>query len=235
MRLIALNIRQGGGARHALLAEFLSSQHPDVVVLTEFTAGNGSRLLLSALRRDGLTTQTATSPPDGRYAVAIASSRHYTSRPLPPLSGADHRLILADFGCLRLIAAYFPQGEAKRPVFQHLRTHGLAALGENGLVIGDLNTGQHWQDEVGQTFACADAFVDLLKAGLVDSWRLRNASAREFTWYAPRMNGNGFRLDHALCTPALDARISCIRYAHECRVNKLTDHSALIVEVLDPA
>jgi exonuclease III len=43
--------------------------------------------------------------------------------------------------------------------------------------------------------------------------------------------GNGFRNDHALASPPLDARIRSVRYAQELRAAGLSDHAGLVVEL----
>ena len=49
-------------------------------------------------------------------------------------------------------------------------------------------------------------------------------------WYT-RGNNNGFRLDHALTSRSLDARITNVRYSHAEREAGVTDHSVMVVEV----
>jgi exodeoxyribonuclease-3 len=229
MRIVTLNIRHGGGRRGEVLAAFLKSLRPDLVVLTEFRRGATGGLLQSRLSEFGLTAQASAATRPAQNSVCIASAVPMEIVPFPALPGDEHRLLMAKIGELRLIAAYFPQEEAKRPVFEHLRVHGIPALSTLGVIMGDLNTGMPFQDEAGQTFFCADAFADLLRDGMVDAWRMRNPAAREFTWYSAR--GNGFRIDHALCTPALDRRIQAIAYMHQCREERITDHSALMLDL----
>jgi endonuclease/exonuclease/phosphatase family metal-dependent hydrolase len=43
--------------------------------------------------------------------------------------------------------------------------------------------------------------------------------------------GNGFRYDHALASPPLDARIRSVRYSQELRAAGLSDHAGLVVEL----
>jgi exonuclease III len=43
--------------------------------------------------------------------------------------------------------------------------------------------------------------------------------------------GSGFRYDHALASPPLDARIRSVRYAQELRAAGLSDHAGLVVEL----
>jgi len=51
-------------------------------------------------------------------------------------------------------------------------------------VVGDFNTGLHFQDELGSTFYCTKDFKELDKSGFIDSWRHRNPGTQEFSWYS---------------------------------------------------
>lgn len=53
--------------------------------------------------------------------------------------------------------------------------------------------------------------------------------AREFTWYSKPWN-NGFRLDHALVSRSLDAKITEVRYSHAEREAGVTDQSIMVVQ-----
>lgn len=229
MRIVSLNIRHGGGNRGKRLADLLMTLLPDVVVLTEFRLGRSGTLILDQLARAGLCEVASAARVNRQNSVCVAANRSFQQIQLPPLHGQEHRLMLCDFGDFRLLATYFPQMNEKRGVLEFIRVKGLPVLGSRGFVIGDFNTGLHQQDEAGATFYCTEEFAALLAAGLVDSWRTRNPHLREFSWYSAV--GNGFRIDHAMSTPAMDAAISSIFYAHQFREHNMTDHSALVVDI----
>lgn len=229
MRIVSLNIRHGGGDRAERLAALLMSLRPDVVVLTEFRLGHSGDLILNQLARSGLRQVASAARLLRQNSVCVIANRSFQRIELPALDHHEHRLLACDFGDMQLLASYFPQLSDKRAVFEFIRAKGLPYLGTRGVVIGDLNTGLHQQDEVGATFYCAEEFASLLAAGLVDSWRSRNRLAREYSWYSAA--GNGFRIDHALCTPTLDAEITAVFYDHQFRKTNLTDHSALVLDL----
>ena len=229
MRIITLNICHGGGHRGEQLAAVMLSLQPDVVVLTEFRIGEAGACLLKKLAKGGLREVQSAARVPRKNSVCVVAVRAFEQIELSLPYGDEHRILLCDFGDLRLMATYFPQNEQKRRVFQFIRSAGLSALGRRGIMLGDLNTGLHGQDETGATFYCSDEFSALLAAGLVDSWRSRNPQAREFSWYSAK--GNGFRIDHAMCTPALDVEIDAIFYAHQFRELDVSDHSALVVDI----
>ncbi|HYX05984.1 MAG TPA: hypothetical protein VE912_04550, partial [Bacteroidales bacterium] len=99
---------------------------------------------------------------------------------------------------------------------------GIDFLGNNGLIIGDFNTGKHYIDEKGKTFYCSEYFDKFNEASLIDSWRSRKHNEKEYSWYSNV--GNGFRIDHAFSTPNLDRLITNVHYSYVERENGLSDH-----------
>jgi len=69
----------------------------------------------------------------------------------------------------------------------------------------------------------------LNKAGWIDSWRYLNPRKKEFTWYSNVKNG--FRLDYAYLSPALKQYLLQVNHSHQERIDKLSDHSSLIIEL----
>ena len=116
----------------------------------------------------------------------------------PVLGSFWESVILARFENLNVFGLYLPGEERKRPVFDFLLDLPEWYLLEDTKLIGDMNTGQHYEDEAGKTFTSSHRFDALLELGWADTWRRRNPEAREFSWYSKPFN-NGFRLDHALC------------------------------------
>lgn len=230
MRLLTVNIQHGGGTRVDRIAAFLGSLAPDVAVLTEYREGESGKALRAKLSAQGYLWQAASSLEPKQNGVCVVSKQPFTVAIPETYETTDlHHLLGARFCRFNVVGVYFPQGEAKRPVFNRLTHAYLPWLGPVGVVVGDFNTGLPFEDEAENTFACSDSFASLLSAGLVDSWRKRHPNAREFSWYSQARNG--FRVDHALCTPQLDGRISAIEYLHQCREDRTTDHSAMVIQV----
>jgi exodeoxyribonuclease III len=230
MRLCTLNIRHGGGKRVDSIVSFLGKFGADVVVLTEYKENSNAPLLKTRLFEMGYKWQASSSIASNENSVFLASRVPFISNcQFGILGGHAHRLLFARFSQFNLIGVYFPQNEAKRPVFDFLQSQWAALLGESGVIIGDFNTGKPNIDETGNTFACADCFGELGKSGLVDSWRSRNPETREFSWFSSAKNG--FRIDHIFCTVSLDKRVTRIDYLHGAREEKATDHSAMLVEI----
>lgn len=142
-----------------------------------------------------------------------------------------HRVLIVRFNEIIVAGVYFPQKEEKRPIYDLLFSQVIPKLGNYGMIMGDFNTRKPFVDEHADTFACADCFVSLESAGLIDCWRSRNPASREFSWASSK--GNGFRINHAFSTLKLNERIRLVNYLHRSREEAITDHSALLVEFDD--
>src|SRR5258708_33052372 len=73
MRLLAWNIRQGGGSRVARIADALTRHEADILVLSEYRGGEAAKRLLGALNSLGYAYVTALAPPPRFNGVLIAA------------------------------------------------------------------------------------------------------------------------------------------------------------------
>jgi exonuclease III len=242
MMIILLNIQHGGGTRVPSLLQWLAERWPDVIVLPEWLDNARGAVLKSGLEAKGYATATATT--NGANGVLLAAKRPFASRcATPPMrerkrsEGRGGALLVADFGELRMLAAYFPGWQAKAPFFEACMAEAEASRGAPFVIVGDLNTGRNDLDVegTGTPFACADQFEELTtRAGLIDLWRDQHGDAQDWSWRSPRSakrRSNGFRVDHAFANAAFQERFPGIRcrYDHEPRKTKITDHSALVL------
>ncbi|OQW99596.1 MAG: hypothetical protein BWK73_50205 [Thiothrix lacustris] len=204
------------------------SQNADIIVLTEFRNNSNAETLRSSLATTGFHYFGGTSAAPQENSVCIFSKQPFVHRTYPELPTSDrHRLISAHFDCVSIYGVYFPLNKAKASLFEFLRKGGCRPTDGAYFIIGDFNTGLHFQDEHGATFYCTTEFNALLESGLVDSWRNRHPSTKEFSWYSNR--GNGFRIDHAFSNSEADGLIEQVYYDHKPREAKITDHSALVI------
>jgi exonuclease III len=244
MRIVAWNIRAGGGQRVAAIARQLERWAPDVVALSEFRATPPSRALADALAAAGLGHQLTTADPrspgvnallvaarwplgrvrlgtapaePGRWLAAIVEA------PLPLMIGAMHVPN-------RVSGRKYPFLDAVLACARRWR-RGPA------LFLGDTNSGRRGIDEESPAFSAREeGWIDALTAcGWLDAFRHLRADARAYTWYSP--NGrNGFRIDQAFVNAPLLARLKDAAYAwggpwRGRRRDALSDHAALLLEL----
>src|SRR5215472_5924296 len=73
MRLLAWNIRQGGGSRLPRIADALKRHDADIVVLSEYRGGPSAPRLCAALHALGYRHATTLVPPPSRNGVLVAA------------------------------------------------------------------------------------------------------------------------------------------------------------------
>jgi exodeoxyribonuclease III len=231
MRLLAWNIRQGGGARLPAIAQAMTRHDPDVLVISEYRGGDSALRLREALERLGYRHATELRPPPGKTGVLVASRRRFRAcAPLDDALPEPYRLVTVDFAGFSLCGVYMPNLLAKVPYWEALIACLAKRAGEKVLAIGDFNTCRAYVDEPGAIDRCAHFMDRVAEIGFCDLWRQRYPDGREFSWYSHR--GNGFRIDHAFLSPALARRAGPIRYSHDERLSGLSDHSPLILELI---
>jgi len=233
LRIVTLNIRHGGGSHIDAIAAALVRHDADVLVLSEYHANDSGCLLRDRLRDAGYLHWADGCPPVGTNSVAVTSRTPFAGTALPLGESANrHRVVEVAVDGFTLGAVYFPQKAAK-VTFWREEFLPLAAvqLTQPYVFIGDWNTGRHYADEAGATFFAAAEFVALSNTGWTDAWRSLHPQERDYTWFSTA--GNGFRLDHAFLSPSLAPRLADARLSHTERLERVTDHSALIVELAD--
>ena len=224
MKLLALNIRQGGGTRIDSICSYLIAQDCDALVISEFRRNTPGDQLIEVLRQAGFSHVHHNNTGPKQNTVMLATKQASTLLKIDGCSN-EWSLIGINWAGLQLVGTYFPQRKDKAGVFNTLETMASSDL----LAIGDFNTGANVLDSEGAKFHCADQFVNLANTTLTDLWRTHNGElAQEYSWYSNA--GNGFRIDHALAGVKATSRCVACYYDHSTR-DTLTDHSALIVEL----
>lgn len=168
------------------------------------------------------------------------------------------RLISATVGGLRLLSAYFPNGQVvgsdkwayKLDWIRRLRAHLAAAYQPTTplALCGDFNVApddrdvarpDEWRESVLCHADARRALADLATWGLVDAIRLHHAGPGPYSWWDYRMlafpKGNGLRIDHVFLTPPVAARCTNAWVDRNERKGKLpSDHAPVLIELRDP-
>src|SRR6516165_6031238 len=217
MRLLAWNIRQGGGSRLARIADAMKRHDADIVVLSEYRGGPSAPRLCAALHALGYSHATTLVPPSSCNGVLVAARRPF------------HGQVSVDFATFRLVGIYMPNLRAKIPYWEALIATLSSQSANRALAIGDFNTCRAYLDEAGAIDATAHYMDAIEQIGFRDLWRHRYPDRREYSWFSTR--SNGFRIDHAFLSQELVACAGTVHYSHEERIAGLSDHSPLILEL----
>ncbi|MBF0186081.1 MAG: endonuclease/exonuclease/phosphatase family protein [Magnetococcales bacterium] len=229
-RLLAWNIRHGGGRRAKDILSRIVRHRPDILVLSEFRNDRTGQELCMGLQALGFIYTHTLEAPEKANSVLIAS-REYVELARPLNSGLEkpHMLLDAELLGISLVGVYMPNNNAKTPYWEAVLAAAKDRADKPCLFVGDFNTGKHYIDELGATLVSAP-FMDSMEAvGFADLWRGRNPDGKEFTWISNA--GNGFRLDHAFASPSLAERVVDVFYSHAERLDGVSDHSALIIDI----
>jgi len=229
MKLLTFNIRHGGGTRCDGICAAIEAHQPDIVVLTEFRQGSSGTRIRDTLRAGGWRHQECSNPPEKTNGVLVAASADFAPCARPrnvPLG--SWRWLECQFETFLLVATYFPLGEPKLPYWDWFLAQASSRVNRPSILIGDFNTGKHLIDEAGRTFVGSEYMERLENVGYVDAWRDVHPDTREFTWYSAAKNG--FRLDYAFLSPEMRKRLRSATHSHSEREQRISDHSALIVE-----
>jgi exonuclease III len=240
MRVVAWNIRAGGGTRAGAIARQLARWAPDVVVLSEFRATPPSHALAAVLATRGLSHQLTTADPDepGTNALLVAARWPLRRLRLRAAPAERHRWLAATVEApvpLTIGAMHIPNRVSGRkyPYFDALLTCARGWRGGPALFAGDTNSGRRGLDEQVPAFNVREeGFIDDLAAcGWLDAFRHLRAEERIYTWYSPNGN-NGFRIDQAFVNAPLLARLKDAAYLWPGRRRgALSDHAALLIDL----
>lgn len=251
IRLVAWNIRAGGGRRVDGILDQLARWQADIVALSEFRGSPPSARLADCLAEAGLEHQLTTADPAlpnvnrllvaSRWPLRRIRPRHPTARVLWLAAGAE-RWLLTRVEAERpfaLSAMHVPNRSSglKYPYFDAVLDLATRWRYGPALLVGDTNSGLIGVDEQSPAFnAREDGWVRALgAAGWTDAYRHRHGDLEGYTWYSPN-RGNGFRLDEAFINRTLLPRLLDIRHAWgvvdgavEAPRHVLSDHAAVLV------
>jgi exonuclease III len=248
VRIAAVNVRAGGNATTIpQVVRRLMFIDADVVVISEFRDTAAGALLRRALIDGGFEHVAWTQGHRGN-GVCIASAAPFRATPNPfDMAGDEYpnAVLQASFDDLDLFGVYLPGQDRKRP---HLRYLIAAAErynreGKAGMCIGDFNSGRNDTDiEINvraarllDEFSTADLYAEL-ETLWTEAWAYLHPGEYEYSWYPFRkdpdyVSRGGWRIDKAFASPAALVRITAAEYDHRFRLDQLTDHSAIVVDV----
>jgi exonuclease III len=244
VRIVAWNIRAGGGGRVEGIASQLERWAPDVVALCEFRATPPSALLARSLADTGLAHQLTTADRRSPQVNALLLASRWPLRPIRLRAGPIERcrwLMAAVDAPLPLVvgAMHVPNRVSGRKYPYLDAVLGCVRRWRLGpaLLVGDTNSGRRGLDEQVPVFSHREeGWIDALHGcGWRDGFRHLRARARAYTWYSP--NGrNGFRIDQAFVNAALLAHLERAAYRWggarpAGRRDVLSDHAALLVDL----
>ena len=253
MKLAAWNVNSLK-VRLPQLLEWLSTRNPDVVCLQE------TKLEDHNFPREEIEA--------AGYQVAFSGQKTYNGvallareTPTDVVCGNPHfpdpqkRLIAATVGDIRIVCAYFPNGQAVGSEKYEYKLAWLTALerwlseqlatNPKLVLAGDFNIAPEdrdvhnpaaWAGQILCSDPERDAFKQLLALGLKDSFRLFEQPEKSFSWWDYRMLGfqknQGLRIDHILLSTPLAEHCVAASIDREMRKQERpSDHAPVTAEI----
>jgi exodeoxyribonuclease-3 len=247
LRVVSWNIRAGGGRRVECIRSQLLEWDPDIICLSEFRGTAPSRDLATSLGHAGYSFQLTTADPDSQATNSLLLASRYPVDRIRRARMPDNprRWLLARIHtqpALLIGTMHIPNHtnpELKFPFMDAVLSMAGTWRSGPGLFIGDTNCGKRGIDEEKNPTVFYKREHDWMEAmercRWVDGFRHVHGECREFTWYSHR--NNGFRLDHAFCSPKLVHAIERIQHVwgkdsqQADRRDAVSDHAAIILDL----
>jgi exodeoxyribonuclease-3 len=253
MQLATWNVNSLAVRLPQLLA-WLATEQPDIIVLQE-TKLTDDKFPVEALAEAGWQSAWFGQKTYNGVAILSREAPQAVVCNIPGFEDPQARVITATVGALRVVGAYFPNGQApgsekfayKMRWLDALRAYLAAELLAHPklVLMGDYNiapTDHDVHDPVawaGQIH-CTDEerahFGGLLSLPLHDAFRLFEQPPKSWSWWDYRnlafRKNQGLRIDHILVSEALRPGVTA------CRIDKLprkqerpSDHAPVLVEL----
>jgi exodeoxyribonuclease-3 len=190
-------------------------------------------------------------------ALLSRSDAAQLQKNIPGLDDHQARVIAGTLGPLRVIGAYFPNGQApdsdkfqyKLRWMEALRDWVRAELAAHPqlVLMGDFNIAPEdrdvydpvaWAGQIHCTPEEREHFRALVGLGLVDAFRLFEQPPKSWSWWDYRnlafRKNQGLRIDHILVSEALAPTVSaCVIDKLPRRNERPSDHAPVVVELRD--
>jgi exodeoxyribonuclease III len=234
--------------------DWLAANQPDVVCLQE-TKQEDHKFPYEALAAAGY--QAVHSGQKTYNGVAILSRHAITDTAfgIPGFADEQKRVIAATIAGLRVVCAYFPNGQSVDSDKYHYKLRWMEALTawlEQELkvypalvLLGDYNIAPEdcdvhdpaaWEGQVLVSPREREAFRKLADLGLHDTFRLFEQAVGSYSWWDYRMAGFrrnlGLRIDHILVSkPLVHECISCSIDIAPRKLERPSDHTPVVLEL----
>jgi exodeoxyribonuclease-3 len=179
-------------------------------------------------------------------------------RNIPGFEDELARVITASYGDLRVVGAYFPNGQEPGSDKFAYKMRWLTALREwlqaelsahpNLVLMGDFNITVDDRDvhdpvALAGTIHCTDEerahFQGLIQLGMTDAFRMFNNEAKLYSWWDYRemafRRNKGLRIDHVLVSQGLKTQcVGCVIDKAPRKNERPSDHAPVVLEFKGP-
>ena len=255
MRLATWNVNSLA-VRLPQLLDWLRANPVDALVLQE-TKLTDDKFPFAEIEAAGYQSSWHGQRTYNGVALLSRTAPAQVQRNIPGFDDEQARVIAASTGGLRVIGAYFPNGQApdsdkfsykmrwldalRAWVAQELAAHPqLVLMGDFNIAPEDRDVYDPvaWAGQIHCTPEEREHFRRLVALGLHDAFRLFEQPPKSWSWWDYRnlafRKNQGLRIDHILVSEALKARVSACSIDKAPRKNERpSDHAPVVVELAD--
>jgi len=243
------------GVRLPQVLDWLAAHQPDVLCLQE-TKLPDDKFTHAEFKAVGYESQWFGQKTYNGVALISKAPATEVTRNIFGFDDEQTRVIAGSVGGIRVIGAYFPNGQSpdsdkftyKMKWLDALRewVKGELAVHPRLALMGDFNIAPEdrdvcdpaaWAGQIHCTNEEREHFQQLLKLGLHDAFRLFEQEPKLYSWWDYRMlafrRNQGLRIDHILVSEALRPQVRA------CHIDKLprknerpSDHAPVVVELV---
>ncbi len=258
MRLATWNVNSLS-VRLPQLLDWLTANPVDALVLQE-TKLTDDKFPQAALAEAGYQAQWFGQKTYNGVALLSREPAIDTVRNIPGFADDQARVIAASVPCVglgtvRVVGAYFPNGQApdsdkfiyKMAWLQALQAWIKEELSKHPrlVLLGDYNIAPTdsdvydpvaWKDQIHCTVQEREHFKHLLDLGLIDAFRMFEQAPKSWSWWDYRnlafRKNQGLRIDHILVSEALQSSVkSCAIDKQPRRNERPSDHAPVVIEL----
>jgi len=253
MKLATWNVNSLAVRLPQLLA-WLEASPVDAVVLQELKLTD-DKFPFDEIRAAGYEAQAFGQKTYNGVALLSRAPADAVVRNIPGFADEQARVIAGSLGALRIVGAYFPNGQApgsdkfeyKLRWMRALRDWLEAELAAHPQLVlaGDFNVAPEdrdvhdpvaWAGQIHCTEEEREHFRKLVAIGLVDAFRLFEQPPKSWTWWDYRnlafRRNQGLRIDHVLVSEALRPRVNaCMIDKAPRRNERPSDHAPVVVTI----
>jgi len=239
IRCLNWNVRNPSLRRAIKQMKWLEKNSFDVIVLTEVKLSQGGVYIKDRLTSLGYTV-IFPKPENEDYGVILAIRKFVKEIPRIGVDFLPYRVSFAvcNFSGKNVLLSgiYVPvwRNEKKKmflDAFEKLMAEeDLRKKFDGWIILGDLNVLE--RNHIPQYSAYKDweyFYNAFSKYGFVDAFRFFHPNEREYSWFG--REGNGYRFDHIFATENILPFLQDCFYVHGVRLEKLSDHSAMCIEI----
>lgn len=204
------------------LKRYIERKNPDLLILEEMLISCYERIdFIAELEEMGYNFVEESLPERGNYSLTMTFYKEGNPEYLnSPGNYRENRSVICKYGNTMICGSHFPC-ESDEVFLMHMWDFVIAHLGEDFLLIGDLNAND-------PTRGNKQMISRILDEGAVDLWTA--AGNDEHTPTEAQYQG---RLDYAIASPSLAKKVENIEIDPFLMNEGITDHAAVIVDIVN--